>query len=70
MDHGQVTGKLYHLRLLVTRIFDAINDRSVVLSGTPVSSTDKTERHDTTEILLKVVLNTINLNLISKIRMN
>jgi hypothetical protein len=28
--------------------------------GTPVSSTTKTERHDTTEILLKVVLNTIN----------
>jgi hypothetical protein len=31
--------------------------------GTPVSSTSKTDRHDITEILLKVVLNTINLNL-------
>jgi hypothetical protein len=30
--------------------------------GTPVSSTNKTDRHDTTEILLKVALNTINLN--------
>ena len=29
-------------------------------SGTPVSSTNKTDRHDITEILLKVVLNTIN----------
>jgi hypothetical protein len=32
--------------------------------GTPVSSTNKTDRHDIAEILLKVVLNTINLNLI------
>jgi hypothetical protein len=28
--------------------------------GTPVSSTNKTERHNITEILLKVTLNTIN----------
>jgi hypothetical protein len=28
--------------------------------GSPVSFTDKTDRHDITEILLKVVLNTIN----------
>jgi cobalamin-dependent methionine synthase I len=27
--------------------------------GTPVISTNKTDRHDITEILLKVVLNTI-----------
>jgi hypothetical protein len=27
--------------------------------GTPVSSTNKTDRHDITEILLKVALNTI-----------
>ena len=31
--------------------------------GTPVSSTNKTDRHDITEIVLKVALNTINLNL-------
>jgi hypothetical protein len=31
-------------------------------SGTPVSSTNKTDRHDITEILLKVALNNINLN--------
>jgi hypothetical protein len=29
-------------------------------SGTPVSSTNKTDRHDIAEILLKVALNTIN----------
>jgi hypothetical protein len=28
--------------------------------GTPVSSTNKTDHHDITEILLKVALNTIN----------
>ena len=30
--------------------------------GTPVSSTNKTDRHDITDIFLKVVLNTITLN--------
>ena len=30
--------------------------------GTTVSSTNKTDLHDITEILLKVALNTINLN--------
>jgi hypothetical protein len=29
-------------------------------TGTPVSSTNQTDRHDITEILLKVALNTIN----------
>ena len=31
--------------------------------GTPVSSTNKIDRHDITEILLKVVLNTITVTL-------
>ena len=35
----------------------------MVFSGTPVSSTNKTDRHDLTEILLKVALNTITLTL-------
>ena len=34
--------------------------------GTPVSSTNKTECHDITEILLKVALNTITLSLPQK----
>jgi hypothetical protein len=34
---------------------------SVVFLGTPVCSTNKTDRQDITEILLKVVLNTITL---------
>ena len=32
--------------------------------GSPISSTNKTDRHDIAEILLKVVLNIIILNLI------
>jgi hypothetical protein len=36
-------------------------DRSVILSGTPVSSTNETDCHDITEILLIVALNTITL---------
>jgi hypothetical protein len=34
----------------------------VAFSGTPVSSTNKTDRHDIAEMLLKVALNTINQN--------
>jgi hypothetical protein len=37
--------------------------------GTAVSSTNKTDCHDITEILLKVALNTINLTLIHIFRM-
>ena len=37
-------------------------DRSLFSMGTPVSSTNKTDRHDIASILLKVVLNTINQN--------
>jgi hypothetical protein len=32
--------------------------------GTPVPSTNKTDRHDITEILLKVTLNTITIIII------
>jgi hypothetical protein len=32
----------------------------VVISGIQVSSTNKTDRHDITEILLKLALNSIN----------
>jgi len=33
----------------------------VVFSGTPVTSTNKTDRHDITDIALKVALSTITL---------
>ena len=45
-----------------SRSFRGVLDTTLcdkVCSGSPVSSTSKTDRHDITEILLKVVLNTI-----------
>ena len=36
-----------------------VSDLRQVSPGTPVSSTNKTDHHDITEILLKVALNTI-----------
>jgi hypothetical protein len=39
----------------------------VVSPGIPVSSTNKTDRHDITEILLKVTLNTITSSMESNI---
>ena len=42
-------------------------DRSVVFSGTAVSFANKTGRHDITDILLKVALNTITLTIFLQI---
>ena len=44
------------IRARYTILCDKVCDRSVVFSG---SSTNKTDRHDITEILLKVALNSI-----------
>ena len=44
----------YGVQLLVTGLWFS--------PGTPMSSTNKTDRHDITEILLKVALNTIKPN--------
>ena len=42
------------------------NMRAWFILNPPVSSTNKTDRHDITEILLKVALNTINPQLYGK----
>ena len=53
----------YNLYSIQQYVIKFVSDfRSVVSLGTPVSS-NKTDRHDMTEILLKVALNTINLTL-------
>jgi hypothetical protein len=46
-----IHGKVYLIQLVIGLWFSA---------GTPVSSTNKTDHHDITEILLKVAINTIN----------
>jgi hypothetical protein len=56
-DHGQATGKLYHLRVECTLL---CNLQSRAQTHAIASSTTKTDRHDIAEILLKVALNTIN----------
>jgi hypothetical protein len=38
--------------------------------GTPMSSTNETDRHDIVELLLKVVLNTINITLTTTLIQN
>jgi hypothetical protein len=44
----------------VIKFVSYLRQVGVFLRGTPVSSTNKTDCHDITEILLKVALNTIN----------
>jgi hypothetical protein len=51
-------GEVYSIQLYVIKFVSHLWKFS---SGTPVSSINKTDRHDTTEILLKVALNTITL---------
>jgi hypothetical protein len=48
------------LRAMCTTLCDKVTcDRSVFSPGPPVSSTNKTDCHDITEILLKMALSTI-----------
>ena len=60
---------MYHffdLRLLTTPLLSSIFSYYFLWFSpvTPVSSTNKTDRPDIAEILLKVALNTINLNVL------
>jgi hypothetical protein len=48
---------------LCDKVCQVTCDRTWFSQGTPVSSTNKTDRHYTTEILLKMVLNTLTLTL-------
>jgi hypothetical protein len=48
------------LKILYLKIHRIYHSSWWFSPGPPVSSTNKTDRHDITEILLKVALNTIN----------
>ena len=60
-DTLRVNNEMKYFYFLVF-FFENMNcDRLVVESGSSVSSTNNTDRHDITEILLKVALSTIKL---------
>ena len=56
-------GEVYSIQLCVITFVSELHQVGDFLRGTSVTPTNKTNRHDITEILLKTPLNTINLNL-------
>ena len=55
-----VHGMVYSMQYYVIKFVNDLRKVSDFPSGIPISSTNKTDIHDITEILLKVTLNTIN----------
>ena len=61
VSSNPVHGEVYSIKYYVIRFVSDLQQVGRRFSlGTPVSSTNKTDRHEVTEILLKVALNTIN----------
>ena len=60
VSSNSVHGEVHSIQHYVIKFSVFATGRWVSLC-TPISSTNKTDRHDITEILLKVALNTINL---------
>ena len=58
-----VHGKVYLIQHYVVKFVSYLRQVCGFSPGTPVSSINKIDCHDITEILLKVALNTINLSL-------
>ena len=59
VSSNPVHDKVYSIQYYVI-VYQWLATGRWFFTGTPFSSTNKTDRHDITEILLKVVLNTIN----------
>ena len=60
VSSNPVHGEVYSIQHYVINFSQWLVTGRWFSSGTPVSSTNKTDSHDITEILLKVALNTIN----------
>ena len=54
------SGEMYSIQYYVIKFLSGLRLAGGLFLGTPVSSTNKTGRHDISVILLKVALNTIN----------
>ena len=63
MCSDSVHGEVYSILHLCDKACQYLAAGLWFSPGTLVSATKKTDRHDITELLLKVALNTINLNL-------
>jgi hypothetical protein len=55
-----VHGEVYLIQHYAIKFVSDLRRTGGFCPGTPVSSTNKTDRHDMTEILLKMALSTIN----------
>ena len=62
VSSNHVLGEVYSIHYVIKCVSD-LRQVGGFFSGTPVSSTNKTDRNDITEILLKVALSTITLTL-------
>jgi len=62
VSSNPVHGELYSIQLYVIKFVSDLRQFGDFFPGTSVSSTNKTDCNDITEILLKVALNTINHN--------
>jgi hypothetical protein len=60
VSSNPVHDEVYSMQHNVIKFVSYLRQVGKFSSGTPVFSTNKTDRHDITEILLKVALNTIN----------
>jgi len=67
VSSNPVHGKVYSIQHYVIKFVSDLRQASGFLRVLPVSSTNKTDCHDITEILLKVTLNTINPNSSTKL---
>jgi hypothetical protein len=61
-----IHGEVYSTQHYVIKFVSDLQHVGGFLPGTLVSSTNKTDRHDITEILMKMALSTMNLNLTLK----
>jgi hypothetical protein len=63
VSSNHVLGEVYSIQHYVIKCVSDLRQVGGFFSGTPVTSTNKTDRNDITEILLKVALNTMTLTL-------